>query len=148
MLKEFKEFAMKGNVFDMAVGIIIGAAFGKVVSSFVSDILMPPIGILLGKMDFSNLFINISGKSYNTIAEAKTAGAATINYGLFFNALIDFVIVAFAIFLLIRQINRLKRQPEAIPSVPDTKECFYCFTAIPVKATRCPHCTSELKDGN
>jgi large conductance mechanosensitive channel len=148
VLKEFKEFAMKGNVFDMAVGIIIGAAFGKIVSLFVSDILMPPIGILLGKMDFSNLFINISGKSYNTIAEAKAAGAATINYGLFFNALIDFVIVAFAIFLLIRRINRLKRQPEASPSVSTTKECSYCFTAIPIKATRCPHCTSELKGGN
>jgi len=118
------------------------------VSSFVSDTLMSPIGILLGKMDFSNLFINISGKSYNTIAEARAVGTATINYGIFFNTLIDFVIVAFAIFLLIRQINRLKRQPEASLPVPTTKECSYRFTAIPVKKPRCPHCTYELKGGD
>jgi len=114
MMKEFKEFVMRGNVVDMAVGIIIGAAFGKIVSSFVSDILMPPIGLLLGKMDFSNLFVNLSGKSFATMAEAKAAGAATINYGIFFNNIIDFIIVAFAIFVLVRQINRLRRQPETV----------------------------------
>jgi large conductance mechanosensitive channel len=139
MFKEFREFAVKGNVIDMAVGIIIGAAFGKIVSSFVNDVLMPPIGLLLGRMDFSNLFVNLSGKSYDTIASAKAAGAATINYGLFLNSVIDFIIVAFAIFLMIRQVNRLKRQPE-----PSTKSCPRCFSKIPVKATRCPQCTSEL----
>lgn len=144
MLKEFKEFAMKGNVVDMAVGIIIGAAFGKIVTSFVNDILMPPIGRAIGKMDFSNLFINLSGKDYETLAEAKKAGAATINYGLFLNATIDFLIVAFAIFLLVRQINRLKREQPA--AEPTTKECAYCFSSIPVKAVRCPHCTSELRE--
>jgi len=143
MLKEFKEFAMRGNVLDMAVGIIIGAAFGKIVTSFVSDVLMPPIGLLLGKVDFSTLFLNISGKSYATLAEAKAAGAATINYGMFLNTVIDFLIVAFVIFLFIRQMNRLQRQPA--PAAPTTKECPYCQTMIPVKATRCPHCTSELK---
>ena len=145
MLKEFKEFAMRGNVLDMAVGIIIGAAFGKIVAVFVSDVLMPPIGLLLGKMDFSNLFLNLTGKPYATIAEAKAAGAATINYGLFLNTVIDFIIVAFAIFLLIRQVNRLKRQPQPAPAVPTTKECPYCVSSIAIKATRCPHCTSELK---
>ncbi len=145
MLKEFKEFAMRGNVIDMAVGIIIGAAFGKIVSSFVGDVLMPPIGLILGKVDFSNLFINLSGKSYATVAEAKTAGAATLNYGVFLNTVIDFVIVAFAVFLLVRQINRMKRQPEVAPAVPTTRECVYCLSSIPVKATRCPHCTSDLK---
>jgi large conductance mechanosensitive channel len=144
MLKEFKEFAMKGNVLDMAVGIIIGAAFGKIITSFVSDVLMPPIGLLLGKVDFSNLFINLSGQSYATLKDAKTAGAATINYGVFFNTVLDFVIVAFAIFLLIRQVNRMKRE-QAAPPVPTTKECSYCLSAIPIKATRCPHCTSDLK---
>ncbi len=118
MLKEFKEFAMRGNVVDMAVGIIIGAAFGKIVNSFVSDILMPPIGVLLGKVDFANLFLNLSGKSYESLTSAKAAGAATINYGLFLNTMVDFVIVAFAIFLLIRQVNRLKAKPELT-----TKEC-------------------------
>ena len=140
MLKEFREFALKGNVVDMAVGIIIGAAFGKIINSFVSDVLMPPIGLLLGKVDFSNLFLNLSGKPYDSLASAKAAGAATINYGLFLNTMIDFTIVAFAIFLLIRQINRLKRQPEQT-----TKECPYCLSRIPLKATRCPSCTSELK---
>lgn len=140
MFQEFREFALKGNVVDMAVGIIIGAAFGKIVNSFVSDILMPPIGLLLGKVDFSNLFLNLSGKPYDSLASAKVAGAATINYGLFLNTVIDFTIVAFAIYLLIRQINRLKRQPEQTP-----KECPYCLSKIPLKATRCPSCTSELK---
>jgi large conductance mechanosensitive channel len=143
MLKEFKEFAMKGNVVDMAVGIIIGAAFGKIISSMVSDILMPPIGVLMGKVDFSNLFINLSGQAYPSLAAAKAAGAATINYGMFINAVIDFVIVAFVIFLLIKQMNRLKK--EAPPAAPNTKECGYCLSSIPLKATRCPHCTSDVK---
>ena len=142
MFKEFKEFAMKGNVLDMAVGIIIGAAFGKIITSFVSDILMPPLGLLLGKMDFSNMFINLSGQSYPTIAAAKTAGAATLNYGIFINAIIDFLIVAFAIFLLIRQVNKMKRQPAA--AAPTTKDCPFCASAIPIPAKRCPHCTSQL----
>ena len=142
MLKEFKEFAVRGNVVDMAVGIIMGAAFGKIITSFVSDVLMPPMGLLLGKVDFSNLFVNLSGKSFATLAEAKAAGAATLNVGLFINTVIDFVLVAFAIFLLVKQVNRLKRQPEAAPT---TKECIYCLSAVPIKATRCPHCTSELQ---
>ena len=145
MLKEFKEFAMKGNVLDMAVGIIIGAAFGKIVTSFVGDVLMPPLGLLLGKMDFGNLFINLSGKSYATLAEAKAAGAATLNIGVFINTIIDFIFVAFAVFLLVKQVNRLRRQPEAAPAAPTTKECLFCLSTIPLKATRCPHCTSELK---
>ena len=140
MFKEFREFAVKGNVVDMAVGIIIGAAFGKIVSSFVNDILMPPIGLMLGKVDFSSLFLNLSGKPYETLASAKTAGAATINYGLFLNTVIDFIIVALAIFLLVRQVNRLKREPE-----PVSRECPHCLSKIPLKATRCPNCTSELK---
>jgi large conductance mechanosensitive channel len=142
MFKEFKEFAMKGNVLDMAIGIIIGAAFGKIITSFVSDILMPPLGLLLGKMDFSNLFINLSGGDFPTIAAAKAAGAATLNYGVFLNTIIDFVIVAFAIFLLIRQVNKFKRQPAAAP--PNTKDCPFCASAIPIPAKRCPHCTSQL----
>ncbi len=142
MFKEFKEFAMKGNVLDMAIGIIIGAAFGKIITSFVSDILMPPLGLLLGKMDFSNLFINLSGGDFPTIAAAKAAGAATMNYGVFLNTIIDFIIVAFAIFLLIRQVNKFKRQPPAAP--PNTKDCPFCASAIPIPAKRCPHCTSQL----
>jgi large conductance mechanosensitive channel len=142
MLKEFKEFIMRGNVMDMAVGIIIGAAFGKIVTSFVNDILMPPIGRLIGNIDFSNLFINLSDREYATLAEAKKAGAATINYGLFLNTLIDFLIIAFVVFLLVRKINQMKREP--IPASPTDKECAYCFSNIPLKAVRCPHCTSEL----
>lgn len=143
MLKEFKAFAMRGNVLDMAIGIIIGAAFGKIVTSLVTDVIMPPIGLILGKVDFSSLFLNISGKSYGTLAEAKAAGAATINYGLFLNSIIDFVIVAFVIFLLVRQINRWNKPAPA--AAPTTKDCPYCATAIPVKATRCPNCTSEIR---
>ncbi|MDD2321010.1 MAG: large conductance mechanosensitive channel protein MscL [Geobacteraceae bacterium] len=145
MLKEFKEFAMRGNVVDMAVGIIIGAAFGKIVSSFVNDVLMPPIGLLLGKVNFSNLFIDLSGNNFATLEEATKAGAATINYGLFFNTILDFVIVAFAVFLMIRQINRMKREPEAVPAAPDTKQCPFCLSTVPLQAVRCPHCTSDLK---
>jgi len=143
MFKEFKEFAMRGNVLDLAIGIVIGAAFGKIITSFVSDILMPPIGLLLGKVDFSNLFISLSGTHYDNLKAAKEAGAATINYGLFIAAVIDFLIVAFAIFMVVRQINRLKREP-AEPT-PTTKECAFCLSSIALKATRCPHCTSELK---
>jgi len=142
MLKEFKEFAMRGNVLDMAVGIIIGAAFGKIITSFVGDILMPPIGLLLGNVDFSGLFVNLSGQSFATLADAKKAGAATLNYGLFLNTILDFLIVAFAIFLLIKQVNRLKREPAAVE--PTTKECPYCASVIPIKASRCAQCTSQL----
>lgn len=145
MFREFKEFAMRGNVVDLAIGIIIGGAFGKIVSSFVSDILMPPVGLLLGKVDFSNLFISLSGRSFSSIQEAKAAGAATLNYGLFFNTALDFVIVAFAVFLLVKQINRLKREEKPAPAAPTTKECSFCYSMIPIKATRCPQCTSELK---
>jgi large conductance mechanosensitive channel len=144
MLKEFKEFAMRGNVLDMAVGIIIGAAFGKIIASFVSDILMPPVGALLGNVDFSNLFIDLSGAGHGSLAAAKAAGAATLNYGLFINTVIDFLIVAFAIFLLIRQVNRFAIKPEPAPA-PTTKDCPYCLSSIPLKATRCAHCTAELK---
>jgi len=143
MLKEFKEFAMRGNVLDMAVGIIIGAAFGRIITSLVSDILMPPIGRLLGKVDFSSLFLNISGTSYATLADAKAAGAATINYGIFLNTVLDFLIVALVIFLLVRQINRWNKPAPA--TAPTTKDCPYCYSAIPIKATRCPNCTSELR---
>ena len=143
MLKEFKEFAMKGNVMDMAVGIIIGAAFGKIITSFVGDVLMPPIGLLLGNVDFSNLFVNLSGTAYPSIAAAKEAGAATLNYGLFLNTVIDFLIVAFAIFMVVKQMNRLKRAEAPAPVT--TKDCPFCASAIALKATRCPHCTSEIK---
>jgi large conductance mechanosensitive channel len=147
MLKEFKEFAMRGNVIDMAVGIIIGAAFGRIVSSVVNDIIMPPIGLVLGHVDFSNLFINLSGTHYDSLADAKKAGAAVISYGAFLNTIIDFVIVAFVVFLLVRQVNRLtKPKPEPAPSGPPTKECPYCVSSgIALKATRCPYCTSELQ---
>ncbi|MEO0076209.1 MAG: large conductance mechanosensitive channel protein MscL [candidate division WOR-3 bacterium] len=144
MFKEFKEFAMRGNVLDMAVGIIIGVAFGKIVTSLVNDIIMPPIGLLLGKIDFANLFINLSGKHYSTLAEAKAAGAATLNYGVFINTVIDFIIVAFVIFLIVRQVNRLKKKPAPVTAEPTTKECPYCFSTISIKATRCPNCTSQL----
>jgi large conductance mechanosensitive channel len=145
MLKEFREFAMRGNVVDLAIGLIIGAAFGKIVTSLVNDILMPPLGLVLGHVDFSSLFLNLGSQHYATLAEAKQAGAATINYGLFINTIIDFVIVAFAIFLLVKQINRLNRRP-APPAPPSTKECPYCVTAIPIAATRCPACTSQLSE--
>ncbi len=150
MLKEFKEFAMRGNVLDMAVGIIIGAAFGTIVTSLVNDMIMPPIGLLLGNVDFSNIFAVLKeGKTagpYASMAAAKAAGAVTMNVGVFINTIINFLIVAFAIFLLIRNVNRLKRQEEAPAAVPTTtKDCSFCFTAIPIKATRCPNCTSELK---
>ena len=141
MFKEFKEFAMRGNVLDLAIGLILGAAFGAIVTSFVNDILMPPIGLALGKVDFTNLFIDLSGKGFATLAEAKAAGAPTVNIGVFLNAVINFLIVAFAIFLLVRQINRMKTQPQATPT---SKPCPFCFSVIPVQATRCPNCTSTL----
>lgn len=143
MLKEFKEFAMRGSVLDMAVGIVIGAAFGKIIASLVDDIIMPPIGLALGNVDFANLFLNISGKEYSSLAAAKAAGAATINYGVFFNTILSFLIIAFVIFLLIRQVNAMQR-PKVAPA-PATKDCPHCFSSIAIKATRCPHCTSELK---
>jgi large conductance mechanosensitive channel len=149
MWKEFKEFAMRGNVLDMAVGIILGAAFGTIVNSLVSDVIMPPIGYLLGNIDFSNLFWVIKeGKvpgPYASLSSAKASGAVSINYGYFINTIISFIIVAFSVFLLIKSFNKLKREREAPPSVPTTKECPYCFSVIPIKAMRCPHCTSELK---
>jgi large conductance mechanosensitive channel len=143
MLKEFKEFAMRGNVLDMAVGIIIGGAFGKIISSFVNDVLMPPIGLAMGGVDFSNLFVDLSGQAYASLTAAQAAGAATLNYGVFLNTVLDFLIVAFAVFLLIKQVNRLQRAPEA-PAAPTTKDCPLCLSAIPLKATRCAHCTAEL----
>jgi large conductance mechanosensitive channel len=142
MLKEFKEFAVKGNVIDLAVGIILGVAFGAIVSSLVNDIIMPPIGLLLGRINFSDLFINLSGTAYTSLKAAKDAGAATINYGVFLNAVINFIIVAFVVFLLVKQVNRMKKEPA--PAEPNTKECKYCLSSIPLKATRCPHCTSQL----
>lgn len=147
MLKEFKEFAIRGIVVDLAVGIIIGAAFTSVVNSLVEDILMPPIGMVIGNVDFSNLFINLDDRSYPSLVAAQEAGAATINYGLFINSVITFLITTFAVFLLVRAINRLKRQSEPEIVEPDAMECPYCFTTIPVKATRCPNCTSQLQSG-
>jgi large conductance mechanosensitive channel len=143
MFKEFKEFAMKGPVIDLAVGVIIGAAFGKIVSSLVDDIIMPPIGRALGNVDFANLFVNLSDKDYPSVAAAKAAGAATINYGIFLNTILNFLIIAFVLFLIIRQINALKTPVPA--AAPTTKECPHCLSAIPLKATKCAHCTSDLK---
>jgi len=144
MFKEFKEFIMRGNVMDLAIGIVIGAAFGKIVTSFVSDILMPPIGLALGNVDFTNLFINLSGTHYDTLKSAKEAGAPTINYGLFLGVVIDFIIVAFAIFLVIRMVNRMRRKKEVEPEAA-TKECAFCLSSIPINAIKCAHCTSDLK---
>jgi len=144
MLKEFKAFAMRGNVMDMAVGIIIGAAFGRIVSSLVEDVLMPPIGKLMGGVDFSNLFVSLTDQSYPSLAAAKEAGAATINYGLFLNSVINFLIVAFAVFLMVKQVNRMQKPAPAPAPAPATKECPHCLSTIPAKATRCPHCTSQL----
>jgi len=151
MFKEFKEFAMKGNVIDMAVGIIIGAAFGTIVNSLVQDVTMPPIGLLLGNVDFANLFAVLKeGKvagPYASVAAAKSAGAVTINIGVFINTIISFILIAFAVFLMVRTINRMRREEEAPAPAPTTKDCIYCLSKIPIKATRCPNCTSELKAG-
>jgi large conductance mechanosensitive channel len=149
MLKDFKEFAMRGNVVDMAVGIVIGAAFGTIVKSFVDDVLMPPIGLLLGNVDFSNLFITLKDGAkaagpYASLVAAKAAGAVTLNLGLFINTIISFVIIAFAVFLVIKGVNRMKREKAAPAAEPITKECPFCLSIISLKATRCPHCTSEL----
>ncbi|HUU38796.1 MAG TPA: large-conductance mechanosensitive channel protein MscL [Candidatus Desulfaltia sp.] len=149
MFKEFKEFVMRGNVVDMAVGIIIGLAFGAIVGSFVADVIMPPIGLLLGKVDFSNLFIVLKEGTavgpYAFLAAAKAAGAVTLNLGLFINTIISFLIIALAVFVVIRSINRMKKKAEAPAAAPTTKECPFCFSAIPIRATRCPFCTSNLK---
>lgn len=149
MWKEFKEFAVRGNVMDMAVGIVIGAAFGAIVSSFVADVIMPPIGLLLGKVDFSNLFVVLKAGTapgpYETLAAAKQAGAVTLNVGLFINTIISFLIIAWAVFLVVKQVNKLKKKAEAPAAAPTAKECPYCFSSIPLKATRCPFCTSTLK---
>jgi large conductance mechanosensitive channel len=142
MLKEFKEFVMRGNVLDLAVAVIIGGAFGKIITSFVNDILMPPIGLLLGGVDFANLFFSLNGQSYALLADAQAAGAPTINYGVFLNTVIDFLIVAVVIFLVVKAANRMKKPAPA--AAPTTRECPHCFTTIPLKATRCPNCTSQL----
>lgn len=148
MLKDFKDFAMRGNVVDMAVGIIIGGAFGTIVKSLVSDVIMPPIGLLLGGVDFSDLFITLkegaAAGPYATLAAAQEAGAVTIGYGLFFNAVLSFVIVAFAVFMMIRSLNKMQAEEAEEPAEPSTKECGFCFSEVPIKATRCPNCTSEL----
>jgi large conductance mechanosensitive channel len=141
MLKEFKEFALRGNVLDMAIGIIIGVAFGKIITSLVNDIIMPPVGLILGRVDFSDLYVSLNGKDYPSLAAAKAAGAATINYGAFLNTILDFVIVAFVMFLIIRQVNRAF--PPA-PVVVTTRECPFCVSQIPLKASRCPNCTSQI----
>ena len=149
MFKEFKEFAVKGNVMDMAVGIVIGAAFGAIVTSFVNDVIMPPVGLLLGNVDFTNLFMVLKeGKipaPYESLAAAKAAGAVTMNIGVFINTIISFLIVAFAVFLVVKNVNRLKREKEAPPAAPASKDCPFCLSVIPIKAVRCPHCTSEVK---
>jgi len=149
VFKEFKEFAMRGNVLDMAVGIIIGVAFGAIVNSLVADVIMPPIGLALGNVDFSNLFIVLKAGGtagpYASLAAAKQAGAVTLNYGFFINTIINFIIVAFAVFLLVKGINRLRRKQAALPAEPTTKQCPYCLSTVSIKATRCAFCTSELK---
>jgi len=142
MLKEFKEFAMKGNVLDMAIGVIIGGAFGKIVTSLVSDGLMPPLGLVLGKVDFSSLFLNLSGTPQPSLAAAKAAGAPTVNYGVFLQTVLDFIIIAFVIFMIVKQVNRLKTP--AAPGAPTTKDCPLCLSTIPIKATKCAHCTSSV----
>jgi len=144
MFKEFKEFALRGNVLDMAIGIIIGSAFGKIISSLVNDVIMPPIGLLIGNINFADLFLNISGKPAESLAQAKQLGAATINYGIFINAIIDFVLVAFVLFMLIKQFNRIKKEKPAPEAAPTTKDCPYCYSTIPIKATKCAHCTSSI----
>ena len=144
MAKEFREFASRGNVIDLAVGVIIGAAFSKIVTSLVSDIVMPPIGKVIGGVDFKNLFLALDGQRYASLADAQKVGAATINYGVFMNTVVEFLIVAFVIFLMVQQINRLKT-PEPKPPAEDARDCPFCISRIPIKATRCPHCTSELR---
>jgi large conductance mechanosensitive channel len=143
LIQEFKKFALKGNVIDMAVGVVIGGAFGKIVTSLVNDIIMPIVGNLVGKVDFSNLYINLSGKKFNSLAEAKAAGAATINYGLFLNNVLDFLIISFSIFIVIRQLGKFKKKETVAPT---TKKCPFCLSEIPIEATRCSHCTSYIEE--
>lgn len=143
MIKQFREFAMRGNVVDLAIGVIMGTAFGAIVNSLVKDIIMPPIGLLLGKVDFASLYVNLSGGTFASLAEAQKAGAATLNYGVFINTLINFIIIALVMFLLVRGMNKLQKPAPAAPA--KTKECPYCLSEIPLKATRCPHCTSEIR---
>lgn len=145
MWKEFKDFAMKGNVLDLAIGVIIGGAFGKIISSLVSDIIMPVLGLLMGNIDFSNLFITFGDEKFNTFEEAKNAGVSTLNYGIFLNNIIDFLIIAFSIFIIIKQINRFTKKKEEKPVEVTTKQCPYCYSEISLKATRCPHCTSVIE---
>jgi large conductance mechanosensitive channel len=144
MFKEFKEFAMRGNVIDLAVGVIIGAAFGKIVSSLVDDIIMPPVGRLLGPLNFSDYFISLNGRHFDSLTAAKAAGAPTLNYGLFLNTVINFLIVAFCVFLLVHQVNRWTRKPQPAPAEPTTKECPQCTTTIPIRAKKCPNCTAQI----
>ena len=144
MLKDFKAFVMKGNVLDLAVAVIIGAAFGAIITSLVNDVIMPPVGMLLGGMDFKELFVSVNGQPYATLAAAKAAGAPVIAYGMFLNTITNFLIVAFVIFMVVRMASNLQRKPEAVAPTPTTKDCSFCFTAIPIPATRCPHCTSQL----
>ncbi len=141
MVKDFREFVVRGNIVDLAVAVAIGVAFGRIVTSLITDVIMPPIGLLFGRVNFADLFINLSGQPVGTLAAAKAAGLPTINYGLFLNTVLDFLVVAFLLFLLVRQVNRFRRPPEVVPT---TKECPYCYSSIPVKATRCP-CTSDLR---
>ena len=145
MLKDFKEFAIKGNVVDMAVGVVIGGAFGKIVTSLVNDLIMPLIGYLAGGMDFTNKFISLDGSKYLTLAEAQDVGAATLNYGLFITTIIDFLIIAFSIFIVIKQLGKLKKKEAVVEVEPTTKTCPYCITEIPIEASRCPNCTSNLE---
>lgn len=144
MIKEFKDFAMKGNVVDLAVGVVIGGAFGKIVTSLVEDIIMPLVGLLLGGLDFTNYFITLDGSNYSSLSQAKEAGAATLNYGIFIGAVIDFLIISFSIFMVIRQINKLRKEEEVVEEVED-KDCPYCLSQIDIKARRCPNCTSNLE---
>lgn len=144
MLKEFKDFAVKGNVIDLAIGVIIGGAFGKIVTSLVNDMIMPVIGLLVGKVDFSNLFVSLDGVKYISLAAAQEAGAATINYGIFINTIIEFLIISFSIFITIRQLNKLNKREEVAEEVSNTKKCPYCYTEIHTEATRCPNCTSQI----
>lgn len=142
MIREFKEFAMRGSMLDLAIGIVLGAAFGRIITSVVNDILMPPIGLMLGGLDFASLFIALKGGPYPSVAAAKAAGAPTINYGMFLNTVVDFVLVAAVLFLVVRQVNRMRRQPDVTPT---TKPCPFCLSTVPLKAVRCPYCTSDLK---
>lgn len=144
MIKEFREFAVKGNAIDLAIGVVIGAAFGKIVDSLVKDVIMPPFGLVAGRVDFSNLFLNLGGNNYETLAQAQAAGAPTLNHGLFINAIINFIIIAFAIFLVVKQINRFRKSKEQ--GKPTTKTCAFCKNSIDLAATRCPHCTSQLSN--